>query len=561
MKQKSADLKKLFNEKKYSEIVDIIQNNIGTEDKNAGLLNLLGVCRLLEKSNTTTLKLAIKDFKEAYLKEKNTPNAIHALKNFINASVDLFDYEFRYEEKNLHEEYFGEIFLYLNESKDFFEKNEELCKSIVRVYKRNLDLDKTIYYLKKIIDINPNNTDALSSYIYFNNFKKDWDQKKFLQFAKILDKKLILYSNVDLIQLEKSSDKKINLAFLSSDLRANHSVSYFLRTVLLEYDKEKFNIILYINNKKEDKTTEEFKKYVSLSRNISDKNDIEAINIIRSDRIDIIIDLMGFTSNHRLSLFKNRIAQKQILWCGYCGTSGISEMDYIVSDKNLIHNNEKNLYSEKIIFLDNIWNSHPGFITERKLSSIPFSKNKYITFGSFNNFRKINDNVIYVWSSILKQVSKSRLILKTSDVASISVLAEKFKKNGVLDSVKFQPYKKSLDEHLNEYNKIDIALDTFPYNGVTTSFEAIWMGVPVLTMKGYNFNSRCGESININMKLVDLIALDENDYINKAKDYALDIKKLSNLRNKIYHNALASPLFDKKKFSNQFFTSLEKIYN
>ncbi len=558
METNSADLKKLFNEKKYSIIVDIIENKISEKDKNSGLLNLLGVCKFLNNSNKETLKSAKEDFRRAYLKEKDTPNAFHALKNFINISMDLFDIEFRSGEA-CNEKIFEEILSYFNENENYFKKNEGLAQSIIRVFKRNLDLDNVINYLKKIIEHNDKNIDALCTYIYFNCFKNDWSQKNFLEYSRLLNKKLPLYPKEKLTSLKENKDKKINLAFLSSDIRSNHSVSFFLKTVLINYNKEKFNIFIYFNNQKEDQTSNEFKKYVFKSRNIFHLNDIEAINLIRSDKIDIIIDLMGITSSHRLPLFKNRIAKNQLLWCGYNNTTGVDHMDYLISDKYLILENEENLYSEKIIRLENIWNCHSGFSGNREFIEPPFKTNKYVTFCSFNNFRKINDNVINVWSSILKKVPNSKLILSPSDTASFSIISKKFKNKGVLDSIIFQTYKKNYEDHLNEYKNIDIALDTFPYNGVTTSFEAIWMGVPVLTIKGYNFNSRTGESINNNLDLKELVSESEEDYIKKAVSYCADTDKIINLRKIIFDKALKSPLFDKEKFSDQFYTSLEKI--
>ena len=243
MEQKSADLKKLFDEKRYSEIINIIQNKISEKDKNSGLLNLLGVCKLLNSSNEDSIKSSIDDFRKSYLKEKNTTNAYHALKNFINASVDLFDIEFRSKGKVISENIFKEIFLYLDENKDFFEKNEGHANSIVRVFKRYLDLDKLIYYLNIIVNLNENNTDALCSLIYFNCFKKNWDQEKFLQYTSLLNKRLPLYLTDKLEKLKDVKDEKfINLAFLSSDLRSNHSVTYFLKAVLQRSEKKKFNI-------------------------------------------------------------------------------------------------------------------------------------------------------------------------------------------------------------------------------------------------------------------------------------------------------------------------------
>ena len=290
-------------------------------------------------------------------------------------------------------------------------------------------------------------------------------------------------------------------------------------------------------------------------------DDIEVINLVRNDKIDILFDLMGLTSNHRLSLYKNRLAPIQISWCGYLNTTGLKEMDYMIADRNIVPQEEQNLYSEKIIYLDDIWNCHAGYELKRSKYPIPFRQNKFITFGSFNNFNKINDSVIAVWSKILKKIENSKLILKSSNAVFRSVMAEKFEKNDVLNSIEFISYKGNFNDHLNEYKKIDIALDTFPHNGVTTSFEAIWMGVPVLTMKGFNFSSRCGESINKNINLNDLIANNKQDYIDKAIFLSENIDKIEKIRNEIYENALGTPLFDQKKFVNHFFTSLEKLYN
>ena len=247
---------------------------------------------------------------------------------------------------------------------------------------------------------------------------------------------------------------------------------------------------------------------------------------------------------------------------GYCNTSGIENMDYIITDPNLIYENEKNLYSEKVIYLPEIWNCHCGFDFERKENPPPFVNNKYFTFGSFNNPSKLTDNVLDCWSNILKKVKGSKLIIKCSSKKRKFDRIEKiFKKNGVLDSVTFYYRIDKLEDHLNLYRKIDVALDTFPYNGVTTSFEATWMGVPVITMAGYNFNSRCGESINKNLNMERMVAKDEEDYVNKVVYLSNNHEDYINLRKSIFLNALKSPLFDVQNYSKSFFEALEGIVN
>ena len=218
------------------------------------------------------------------------------------------------------------------------------------------------------------------------------------------------------------------------------------------------------------------------------------------------------------------------------------------------------MYSEKILFLPNIWNCHSGLGISRIETPAPLIKNEHITFGSFNNAFKISDEVVSVWSKILKSINNSKLIIKSSLNYSDKILKEKFEKNQVLNQITFLDKKNSFEEHINEYKKIDLALDTFPYNGVTTSFEAIWMGVPVLTLKGFNINSRAGESINNNLNMNYLIANNKEEYVLKAVELSKNFEKVIEIRKYLFAKALASNLFNDKKFSKEFYENLEKIY-
>ena len=560
MSKQTVNFLELFKEKKYSTIISIIEDKLNENQRTPGLLNLKGVCRMMLSKSNDTIKLAIDDFRNSYHKETNKKKSIEQIKNLINASVIFFDNEFTKNENALNGNFFQEINSIYEENKELFENNLDLMKTILKVFRRTSNVKNIIKYLEKIIQLDPD-PDAMASYNYFNNYLYDWSQSDFLDNAKKLNGKLSLYNSDELINLKTKKDNKINLGFVSSDIRSKHSVTYFLRSVMSNYNNNSFKIFLYHNHNVEDDTTKEFENYASKTQRISKLKDQEVINMVRKDGIDIIVDLNGFSSNHRLALFKNRLAPIQILWCGYTNTLGLKEMDYLIVDKNLIKPTEENLYNEKVIYLPSIWNCHSGYKHDRKENDTPLKKNQFITFGSFNNFKKINDDVIEVWSQILKKVKNSRLMLKTSVATSQELYEEKFKKLGVLSSITFLKYNKNFDDHLNEYKKIDIALDTFPWNGVTTSFEAIWMNVPVIVMDGYNFNSRCGSSINKNLNLTSLIGKNKEDYVNKAVSLAQNRQMLLNIRKDLFKNALKSPLFDQSKFSKDFFSSLEKIYN
>ena len=561
--EKKINLQKLFIEKKYEDIISIIENNIPEKQRNAAIINLLGVCKLSKKKvNKEDLVSATNDFQKSYLKEKETKESLQGFKNFINASLRLFDFE--NSEKNHQNSifYFENALNFFEQNKNYLGKEESILVLLTRVHKRLNNLDKVRFYLGELINNKFHSPQNICNYIYYNCFSKDWSQLEFLRYGKLLQQNLPIYPKNKLISSNHFKNKKIKIGFLSSDIINNHSVTYFLKTVINNYDKNNFQIYLYLNNKKiyHDETTQFFIDKVENSHNISDLNDTDAINLIRNDKIDILIDLMGITSDSRLQIIKNRVASKQILWCGYCNTTGVDEMDFIIADKNLIYESEHNLYREKILYLPNIWNCHSGINFKRSFNEAPSTQNKNITFGSFNNFNKISDNVIKTWSEILKTVKNSKLILKSSSPTMTSSLSNKFEKENVLESIEFEPHVKNFDEHMRHYKKIDIALDTFPYNGVTTSFEAIWMGVPVLTMQGYNFNSRCGESINKNLNLNCLIAKDEQDYILKAKEFS-NYDKLSKIRKKIFDDVFLSPLFDEKNFSKDFFNLLKSVHS
>ena len=561
MGEKKTNFLQLFNEKKYSLIVSIIENKLPPEKKTSGLLNLSGVCRILSRKSGDSIQSAINDFREACLKENDENKLVEPLKNLVNSYAIFFDEEHSKNEKFLTRDFFDEIYKLKEQYKNLFEKDLKLMKIMLKISRRSSSIKNHILDLKKLSKLSKD-PDLVASYNFYNNYLYDWSQADYLENSKKINDRLVSYPKEKLTVLTKKRKEKINLAFISSDLKYKHSVTYFLKSLLIHYDKNLFNIYIYHNhNMVNDDIAKDFENFVSKSVYIFNLKDIEVINTVRQDEIDIIVDLNGFSSDHRIGLFKNRLAPIQISWCGYTNTTGLTEMDYLIVDNNLVNHSEENLYSEKLIYLQNIWNCHCGYESERSKNELPFKKNKFITFGSFNNFNKLSDEVIEAWSLILKSVKNSRLLLKTSIISCYDIYQEKFNKYGVLNSIKFLNRDKKFDDHLYKYREIDISLDTFPWNGVTTSFESIWMNVPVITMDGYNFSSRCGASINKNLNLLELIASNKNDYVNKAVSLAENTNKLIQIRDNLFDNALSSPLFDTKNFSDQFFSSLKKLYN
>jgi len=551
------ELQELFEKQNYSKIISEITSKTKENERNAGLFVLLGISRISLNKNKdkNEVSIAVSDFKKGYLKEKESVNGLNALTNFVVSSSILSDFENSGVD-------FDEIISFYKKSPKFFQDKRAINIAMTMVYKRLNDYKGMLFHLEKIIKSNDFIVQDLCNYGYWRCFDKNWSQPDFFEFGKFLNDNLNEYTQDEVVKLSNKKNKKIKIGILSSDIKDAHSVTYFLRTILLNYDKEKFEIVLFLNQIQEDITSNEISRLVDKVINVGKLNDLKAFNTIREFNLEIMIDIMGYTSRNRIELFKNRMAKKQAIWMGYCNTTGVKNMDYIITDPNLIYENEKNLYSEEVIYLPEIWNCHSGFNFKRKENPPPIIKNNFITFGSFNNPAKMNETVIDCWANILKNIKNSKLIIKcANNKRKLDRIEKIFKKRGILDSVIFYTRIDKVEDHLNLYKEIDIALDTFPYNGVTTSFEAIWMGVPVLTMAGYNFNSRCGESINKNLNMEYLIAQNEDEYVTKALELNSDLDKYYEIRKKIFKNSENSPLFNRDSFSKNFFKAIEKIIN
>jgi len=357
--------------------------------------------------------------------------------------------------------------------------------------------------------------------------------------------------------------QKLKIGFVSGDFR-QHPVGYFLFDMLKHLKNKNLELIAYSNSSEKDDLSTKLKSCFANWYEISNQGDKEAINQIRKDGIHILIDLSGHSAKNRLPIFINKPAPIQVTWMGYLASTGVPEIDYIIGDPYVTPIENKNYYTEKILSMPNIWNcfSVPEF--EVKINELPAIKNQYITFGCFNNLRKINDKVIILWSQILGKIPKSKIFLKNKSLDSEFIkklIIDKFKKNKINPDSVILEGGSSRRKLLDTYNKVDIVLDPFPYSGGTTSFESTWMSTPTLTKKGLQFISKSTESINHNLGMSDWIANDENDYVLKAIKFSENIKQLSEIKKSLRNKALKSSLFDATLFAEQFKDAMWKIWN
>ena len=526
-------IKILFSEKKYKEVIEVSERFSSPEDRPAGLINIIGISYFLkENRNENDIKTALSFFELTYLKDKNTIHGLNGLKNLI-----LMGIKASIEFKNL-SNFLITAKNHFIDAEKYFDKNEEFLNAglVLSLHLLDINLQKKI--TQKILDSNNKSKSLTGLSLFMKNYFFDSSQKDYFIYAKKNSRNYLKLKVKNIKNIEYVVNDKINLGFVSCDLLKNHSTTFFLKDTIKYLDKSKFKIFIFSISKKDqnDISQNELRNLVDEWFDLKDFKNQEIAELIQEKKINILFDLMGYTASERLEIFNSRVAPIQISWLAYLNTTGFNTIDYLLVDSNLVKNNEYNLYSEKILKLPDIWNAHSGFKYERKYNELPFLKNKTFTFGSLNNFRKISDETVYAWSQILKKVPNSNLILKSADFCSDEILLNKFKLNEVDNRVKILnkvDFVKK-EDHLNVYQMIDLCLDTFPHNGVTTTFEALWMGVPALVLKGKNFCSRCGESIIKNTKLDSLIADDLNDYISKAVNLAKDIDKLVKLREYLY---------------------------
>jgi predicted O-linked N-acetylglucosamine transferase (SPINDLY family) len=276
--------------------------------------------------------------------------------------------------------------------------------------------------------------------------------------------------------------------------------------------------------------------------------------MIRKDGIDILIDLAGHTGYNRMLLFARKPAPVQVSWLGYPNTTGLKTVDYRIVDG---YTDPPGLtdpfYTEELIRLPHSFLCYLPDNNSPAVGTLPGTAAGHITFGSFNFFAKVSPEVVGCWAELLKAVPASRILLKTkslSDKPTREYAMEMFTQKGIeSERIELLSYEHSYRGHLDIYNRIDIGLDTFPYNGTTTTCEAIWMGVPVITLAGDRHASRVGVSLLSNIGLPELIAKTEDEYIDIAVKLATDIGRLQVLRQRTRYMMTHSPLSDAKSFT------------
>ena len=352
--------------------------------------------------------------------------------------------------------------------------------------------------------------------------------------------------------------RRLKIGYVSPDFR-NHPVATFIEPVLANHDKARFEIFCYYNHNHIDAATLRLQAYADHWIPCRHLPDDRLAERIRADGIDILVDLAGHTGDNRLLTFARKPAPIQVAYLGYPFSSGLSAIDYRITDMHAEPPGMTEQFnSEQLWRLPQAFFCYAPPQESPPVPAAPSESNGYVTFGCFNHFGKVTDEVIALWARVLDRVPGSRLALVVFGIADARVRAEiegRFARHGVAADrlVLMAPAR---ENHLALYSAIDIALDPFPFNGHTTSLDTLWMGVPLVTLAGRHFTSRMGLTTLLNAGLPELVAKTEQEYVDIAAGLALDPGCLKTVRTGLRERLQAGPLMDAQRFTAE----LEQAY-
>jgi len=364
----------------------------------------------------------------------------------------------------------------------------------------------------------------------------------------------------------REPQRRLRIGFVSADLH-RHPVGFFLDSVIAALragHDAGLELFAYASDGKHDDLTERLQGNFHHWRKVLGMSDEKLAQRIRQDGIDILIDLSGHTTGTRLSAFAWKPAPVQAAWLGYFATTGLDAIDYLVADPWTLPPGEEAHFSETIVRLPETRLCFSAPDTDIPVAALPAPASGYVTFGCCNNLSKLGEPVIALWARVLHAVPTSRLLLKNkqfSEPTRIEDMLHRFAAHGI-DANRLILEGPSLrNDYLRAYDRIDIALDPFPYTGGTTTAESLWMGVPVLTLAGERFIARQGIGLLNNAGLPGWVAADTEDYLAKAVAFASDLPALAKLRGGLRAQVLASPLFDAPRFAGHFEAMLRGIWH
>jgi predicted O-linked N-acetylglucosamine transferase (SPINDLY family) len=353
----------------------------------------------------------------------------------------------------------------------------------------------------------------------------------------------------------RDGERRLRIGYVSSDFHG-HPVGRNVEPVLAHRDRTRFETFIYAEVARPDAVTARFQELADGWRSTVGLSDEQVAAQVRADQVDVLVLLAGRFDRNRPLVAAYRSAPVQVSFHDP-GTSGLSAMDYLIADRVLVPRRPVERFTERVIRLPSFY-IHAPIAQAPEVTALPAAHRGYVTFGSFNNPAKVNDRVLALWGEVLRAVPNSRLKLKCKNWFDNASLRQRVleRLGDVAGRVEFDLTDRSIADHLALYADIDIALDPFPFTGSTTTFEALWMGVPVVTLLGEAMVGRWSASILHPLKLDELIARDATEYVRIALQLAGDTARLGALRSGLRARVAGSPLTDGRVRARQ----MERIY-
>jgi protein O-GlcNAc transferase len=443
-----------------------------------------------------------------------------------------------------------------------FPDNGVLCNNIANYYKDVGDIANALKWYRMAFERDRTQKVAHSNLIFTMHFDPKVSPEEIyretLAWAANYAEHLPRFSHD---AHDADQNRRLRIGYVSADLR-EHPVVHFLEPIFSHHNKEEVEIYSYANLEHEDPTTNRFKYYSDHWRNIFYLNDEQVAQQIYDDKIDILFDLSGHTAGNRLPAFAQKPAPIQMTWIGYFNTTGLTAMDYIVTDRYYVPEEEEKLYSEKPLILRKA-SCFQTYNFSIPVVDAPCLRKGYVTFGCFSQLSKYSPELLQMWVKILQAVPNSRLYLKNNSFGDESCrndYIKRFVDMGIDESRLRFAGASLLEYYLKEYGEVDMMLDTFPYNAGTTTMDSLWMGVPVIALHGDRMLSRIGESF---LKLVgfpEFVASNLEDYVAKAVHFAGQPDYLNQVRAKIRPAFEASIAANPKLYVAEFEQAIRQAW-
>ncbi|SDN80224.1 glycosyltransferase family 41 protein [Polaromonas sp. JS666] len=427
-------------------------------------------------------------------------------------------------------------------------------------------LESSLESTRRALELQPDFTDAHNSLLFVHNYLADQPVANLLAEARRFGDVLARRARPAMAWANPPDpDRRLRIGLVSGDF-CIHPVGYFLDAVMaaLASSATSLELFGYPTRSCDDELSQRLKACCHAWHPVVGLSDEHVAELIREDGIDILIDLSGHTAYNRLPVFAWKPAPVQLSWLGYFATTGVQTMDYLLADPWTMPDSEEGSFTEKIWRLPETRLCFTPPRADVTVSPLPALSNGYVTFGCFNNLTKMNDAVVALWAQVLNAVPASRLFLKARQLQQASAQREvlaRFAAHGIEPGRLILEDYVPRENYLAAYQRVDIALDPFPYPGGTTTVEALWMGVPVLTLAGERFLSRQGVGLMMNAGLPEWVASNPGDYLSRAVAHAGDLQKLSALRAGLRSQVLASPIFDAPRFARHFETALRGMWH